>query len=647
MVSQTLRAVVLLGTAAIAAVVLASAATAQQGVPSREQIKKDMAEDVPLFGALGDWNEALRLGDAAQEAIRGASIQAWLEVIRQIPTPESGCSTLTYPRITWQSVECVEPPEIPMVPRTSPRPFVIGSGNDVSAEVPTASFITTAIGSFDSVTGVTSISSPIGNTGGPVNGAYTLQLNTNFFASATCAGSPNPNCRGWEQFVFANDGTNAQAFIQYWLLRYNTNCPGGWNQFSFTGDTDIYCWRNNGAGSVAIPNQPITNLGQIRVTGTASATSDSVSVAVGTTVYSVNGDNSVALSAGWDTAEFGVFGYGGNSDGGGGATFNNGSTIVPRTQIFYGGTAAPNCVAQGFTGETNNLSFGPMAPGAAGPGPAVISTQSIAGGALSNCAAATSVGDTHLTTFSGMLYDFQASGDFILAEIGPDFEVQARQISGAPTWPNASVNSAVALRSGKTVATLCLQPERLVVDGNVFKPAEKEFLQFPDGVDVLRLGNVYHIRSADGHSVRAVMHDKYMNVSVGLGRWPVEVHGLLFNTQRYGLETRGGEVLKTPVSFKTLYNVYGDSWRVSPKGSLIAACGEEEVEQGNPEEPFFVRDLDDELQKRALALCAEAGVTEPALLEACAIDVVVIGDPEAAKVFVGTIPPVVVMQPTP
>ena len=42
---------------------------------------------------------------------------------------------------------------------------------------------------------------------------------------------------------------------------------------------------------------------------------------------------------------------------------------------------------------------------------------------MSNCAAATSVGDTHLKTFSGMLYDFQASGDFTLARIGTDFDL--------------------------------------------------------------------------------------------------------------------------------------------------------------------------------------------------------------------------------
>ena len=75
---------------------------------------------------------------------------------------------------------------------------------------------------------------------------------------------------------------------------------------------------------------------------------------------------------------------------------------------------------------------------------------------LSNCAAATSVGDTHLTTFNGLLYDFQASGDFVLAQVDPDFVVQTRQVSGAPTWPDASVNSAVATRMGKTKVAVCL-----------------------------------------------------------------------------------------------------------------------------------------------------------------------------------------------
>ena len=184
-------------------------------------------------------------------------------------------------------------------------------------------------------------------------------------------------------------------YIQYWLIDYNTTCPSNWNQFSFSGDPDILCWRNNSIQSVPVPNQPITNLRQLRLTGTVSAGSDSVNFASASNVYSAVGDDSVNAAAGWNSAEFGVFGNGGNALGGGQATFNDGSTIVPRTRIVYGGIDAPNCVSGGFTGETNNLSFGPAAPVAPGSGgPALLSTQSSTGGSPTSCAAATTVGGT-------------------------------------------------------------------------------------------------------------------------------------------------------------------------------------------------------------------------------------------------------------
>jgi hypothetical protein len=327
--------------------------------------------------------------------------------------------------------------------------------------VPTAgSLITTATGSVGGVTGVTSISSATSATGSPVPGAYNLQVNTNPFASTACAGSPNAGCQGWEQFVFINDGSAGQAFIQYWLLQYNTTCPSGWIQFTFSGFPDIYCYRN-APNSVPTPNQPITNLAQMSLSGTVTAAADSVTFTSGTNAYSANGDNAVNAAAGWNATGFGIFGYCCGSE----ADFNAGSTIVPRTQIIYGGVAAPSCLADGFTGETNNLNFG-AAPAASAPGPAVLSTQSTTGGAVASCANATSVGDTHLTTFGGLLYDFQASGDFILAEIDPEFLVQARQVSGAPSWPNASVNHGVGMRLDGTEVAICLKPELRVVVGN-------------------------------------------------------------------------------------------------------------------------------------------------------------------------------------
>jgi len=558
----------------------------------------------------------------------------------KVPLPKPGCFEATYPTREWHEVPCKAAPKYPQPPRHGARAQIVGNNNDVSPKVPSG-FISNAIGSFDSVTGVTSESGLINNTGATVANAYTLQLNTNFFGSTACAGSPNPGCLGWEQFVFENYGSAGRAYIQYWLIRYNAACPagGGWNQFSFSGDPDIYCWKNDSGGAVSVPAQPITNLGQMSLSGTVSATGDNVVFSSGGTAYSRAGDNAVNAAAGWNVAEFNVFGDG----GGGQANFNSGSAVVVRTRTIYGGASAPTCLAQGFTGETNNLSFGPTAPGSSPPGPALEFDESSAGGATSNCAGATTVGDTHLTTFSGLLYDFQAQGDFILAQAGPDFVVQARQVSGAPTWPNASVNRAVATRLGKTRVALCAAPERVAVDGKPTNLADGQTLSV-SGVDVRHTGNAYLVTDETGNSIHAVMNPTWIDVTVGLGTWPTDVHGLLANPNGdvNKLETREGRVLESPREFDDLYRNYGETWRVPPDASLLSDCGQA-VEYRIPDAPFSVNDLEPGLRDRARATCTQAGVKEPALLDACTLDVAVIGDERAATVYVGERVPVAVL----
>ena len=572
----------------------------------------------------------------------------WRFAMAQVPLPKRGCFQGSYPNPEWREVTCVPGPDYPMPPKRGTRPLVVGNGDDIAAQAPSG-FIQTAIGSFDSVTNVTSETSAIGSGTTQVANAYTLQLNTNFFTSTVCAGAATPAvCQGWQQFVFENTGTSGRAFIQYWIIKYNNTCPAGqsWNQFSFTGSTDIYCWKNNSDGTVAVPNQLITSLGSLSLTGSVSATADSVTVSDGTTVYARAGDNAVAASAGWNIAEFNVFGDGGSSAGGNQATFNSGADIVARTRIIYGDRLAPICVAQGFTAETTNLSFGPTAPAASQPGPAVIFRESTAGGATSNCAAAVTVGDTHLMTFNGLFYDFQSSGDFVLAQTDPGFVVQARQVSGAPTWPDASVNSAIATRMGDTTVALCL-PAQLNIDGANRELADGASFSTPEGVDVWRRGNVYIITSALGDSVRATLNATHIDVSVGLGRWPTNVRGLLANVDGNvnQVAARDGAVLTNPFQFADLYGHFGESWRVPPEESLLSLCGVKAV-TGKPAKPFFARDLERETYDRARAVCVAAGVRGDTLLDACTLDVAVIGSDEAAKVFVDLHQPVAEARPT-
>jgi hypothetical protein len=577
----------------------------------------------------------------------------WALSMHKKAAPKKGCFTATYPDTEWKEVPCGPAHKIPMIPRHGPRPLVVGNTNDVSAGAPSG-FISQTIGHFENINNVTSESGPIGNSGLSIPNAYSLQINMNQFTSTVCSGSPNPNCKGWEQFVYENDGASGAAYIQYWIIKYNAACPAGhnWNQFSFNGSTDIYCWKNNSGGVVTVPNQPITNIGNWIFSGTVSSTSDSVTMTVGGTAHTKNGDNAVNAANGWTTAEFNLFGDGGNSAGGGTASFNTGALVNTRTEIIYGGNAAPNCVAQGFTAEMNNLSFGPTAPAATAPGPAVIFEESIAGGATSNCAAAVTIGDTHLRTFNGLFYDFQAAGDFTLAEVDPGFSVQTRQVSGAPTWPNATVNKAVAAHFGTT--KVAAPPGRdegagIHVDGKLTLVEDGKTLELPGGVGIARQGNVYQITSDEGDSVRATVNSynntSWIDVAVGLGKWPSSVHGLIANPNGNinQIQTRDGVVLTNPFSFNDLYHRFADSWRVSGEASMLSVCNPgKAIEVGIPKQAFYAKDLEPGIREKAQGVCTTAGVKPGPLLEACTLDVAVIGQDAAAKVFVDAIPPVAV-----
>jgi hypothetical protein len=252
-----------------------------------------------------------------------------------------------------------------------------------------------------------------------------------------------------------------------------------------SGSTHIHCWKLSSMSPVSVPPQPIANsddLKQLSVTaksggGLSSITVFSGSIKLAEVPDDVDplkiGDTTIGDAAKWQHAEFNVFGVGGNSAGGSQAMFpTSGVEIVTRTKIIWDSPGVkPGCLVGGYTGETNNLGFGP-APNPALPGPApALTFLNKSAGVSANCALAVSVGDTHLTTFGALLYDFQASGDFLLAET-QDFLVQTRQVSGAPTWPDASVNKAVAVRTGKSRVTICVAPTRVEVDGRPAKLLE-------------------------------------------------------------------------------------------------------------------------------------------------------------------------------
>jgi hypothetical protein len=264
----------------------------------------------------------------------------WALSMHKKPAPKKGCFSAAYPGAEWREVPCVPAPPFPAVPRHGPRPAVAGNSNDISAQAPSGN-ISQAIGHFENIINVSSESGPIANTGPAVDNAYTLQINTNNFTSSVCVGSPNAGCLGWQQFVYANNGTAGVLYIQYWIIHYDANCPTGQNWIQFPYDGGIYCYKNNTGGGTPVPNQVITNLGNLTFSGAVSSTGDSGTLSTGTNVYTRTGDNAVNSTNGWTITEFNLFGDGGNSSGGGMASFNAGASVSARTEIIYGSTVPP------------------------------------------------------------------------------------------------------------------------------------------------------------------------------------------------------------------------------------------------------------------------------------------------------------------
>jgi len=246
-------------------------------------------------------------------------------------------------------------------------------------------------------------------------------------------------------------------------------------------------------------------------------------------------------------------------------------------------------------------------------------------------------GEPHVTTFNGMLYDFQASGDFVLAQRDPDFVVQARQVSLAPGSPEVSVNNAVAMRMGEVVIAVCLGQTPLSVGGQPVDLDDGQALSLPDGVNVSRSGNYYFVTGQNGDSVSAGIkiseHNfSYIDVAVSLGTESNNVGGLLGSPDLGALAASDGTIFSSPFSFSDLYQHYGESWRVNPNDSLLTACGAS-TEQSIPTEPFYLEDLDPAIAERARAVCIEAAV-DGLLLDACTLDVTVIGD-HATQTYAG------------
>ena len=587
---------------------------------------------VGLTGALAA--EAATPATSASNAVSPALARsteaqrdAWRHSLIRTPRPNRhACYRTVYPDTQWHEIRCAKPPKHYFPPRQN---VGNGSTNDYAADPPNP--ISLAEGYFDSVN-ATSLSSENAGVGG-VDGTnlFSLQLNTADFNTLVCPASA-PGCQGFVQFVY--DNSSASAYVQYWLINPPSTCPGSWMAF------EVWCVQTASSSTPFPHAATVSDLKDLRVIG-SSAAGGEVIVYWGGAMQSSPGDGIIPdLASNWSEVEYNIFGDGGGSQ----AVFNSGTTIQVRTQVDTGFNVLPQCVRASFTGETNNLDL--VSTPSVVPRshyPAIVFDESNAGSPPASCS--TSLGDTHITTFDGLYYDFQAAGDFVLADAGPDFIVQARQQSGLAAFDNplVTVNTAVAVKMGANRIAIYDNPARVVINGATRSVADGASLKLPGDVYLLRVGNGYAVTRSTGEAVRADLYNGWMNITVGLGRRSrSSAHGILASPTRMALSTATGEELKEPVSADDLYRRYAPSWLVKPNASLFA---EHTIEYAAPQKIFFARDLDSAAYEKARAACAAAGVADAAHLDACTLDAAVLKDKAAIRPFVHAIAPRITIRP--
>jgi hypothetical protein len=244
-------------------------------------------------------------------------------------------------------------------------------------------------------------------------------------------------------------------------------------------------------------------------------------------------------------------------------------------------------------------------------------------------------GDPHLSTFDGYRFDFQAVGEFVAVRSSDDLEIQVRQ-SAYDGSRVVSVNSAVAMRVGDTRLGFYVEQGRVAVrrDG-VAVAVPLGTSDLPGGAKIN-----YVVDPFGGDSFAVVWPDGSAAWVVQAGVWGLSlvaqpraartgtVTGLLGpydGDKSNDLSTVEGQALAQPPAFEDLYGSYAQGWRVTDDTSLF------DYESGThtadftdptfPDRPSTVDTLPPAQAEAARAACTLLGVTDPALLADCVVDV--------------------------
>lgn len=250
---------------------------------------------------------------------------------------------------------------------------------------------------------------------------------------------------------------------------------------------------------------------------------------------------------------------------------------------------------------------------------------------------AVSIGDPHLRSYDGVQFDFQGVGEYIYTQsASKDLIIQGRMEAFGPY---VSRNTALAIKMGNDRIGFYTAEDDLAVllDGKV--------VTFEKGAVQLESGTIHQSKSrphrytatwSDGSQMRLKRRGPYIDMEVNLA--PArrgDVAGLLGNFDgevANDIRLPTGETVDLDdMSFKKLYQTFGNSWRVTDENTLFDYFGSESragfVNLDFPSFPLDARDLETDpgslSLKDAKKHCQALG-GRPAF-EACVLDSTVFG----------------------
>ena len=369
-----------------------------------------------------------------------------------------------------------------------------------------------------------------------------------------------------------------------------------------------------------------------------------------------------SAAAGNSSAPGGNKGVGGTSSIDTGTPISTGGTQV----VFYG------VVAVGGTSAAGGAATGGAATGGvrASGGASLTGGTKTAGGATSaggstSVANGVSTGDTHLLTFDGAFYHFQAAGEFVLTSDGDGFTVQVRQ---EPWTSCTTVNTAVAIQAGSNrIAFYARKPNLLRINGqpttmncpNVSLQSSSVSsltctLKLIDNYVIAFDGTVYSVKWPESaRAVEVTPMTGYLNISVwdSPGSPMLGLLGDGRGNPRNDLKLADETALAIPVSFDDLYSRFAGAWRVHPEQSLFYYdSGESTQSFTRAQFPPAVCDastLPAATRMNARQICQNHGISEAPLLDACTLDVAMFGNADAAEAFTSLPTPVLTIPVLP